>query len=264
METTWERRPRRSVLKRDYREFADVKVPKRTKVLKTREIESPDDKLYRLQVVEKDAVNELVKVRYIGYDSNYDEWRPASDIIDLTEDDPIQEDSISLGSKSIGDRCDLIRQMPPINQYSLYEELLFRIKSLLTSSRKGDPMCCVSMGFDTIHFDGLVMRSVLADRKSQNSKRHIYTLSTLTKLDDILGSRWYIRGINAAGDFCFVEPKTVRYQLLFSSGKADYQLLEDGTLKQFVYGARHQLIFRFVRGDGISSQWNNILKLCKT
>ena len=103
-------------------------------------------------------------------------------------------------------------------------------------------MCCVSMGFDTIHFDGLVMRSVLADRKSQNSKRYIYTLSTLTKLDDILGSRWYIRGINAAGDFCFVEPKTVRYQLLFSSGKADYQLLEDGTLKQFVYGARHQLI----------------------
>ena len=106
METTLERRPRRSVLKRDYREFADVKVPKRTKVSKTREIESPDDKLYRLQVVEKDAVNELVKVRYIGYDSNYDEWRPASDIIDLTEDDPIQEDSISLGSKSIGDRCD--------------------------------------------------------------------------------------------------------------------------------------------------------------
>ena len=45
METTWERRPR-SVLKRDYREFADVKVPKRTKISKTREIESPDDKLY--------------------------------------------------------------------------------------------------------------------------------------------------------------------------------------------------------------------------
>ena len=29
----------------------------------------------------------------------------------------------------------------------------------------------------------------------------------------------------------------MRYQLLFSSGKGDYQLLEDGTLKQFVYGA---------------------------
>ena len=56
---------------------------KYTKVSKTREIELPDDKLYRLQVVEKD---ELVKVRYIGYDSNYDEWRPASDIIDLTKD----------------------------------------------------------------------------------------------------------------------------------------------------------------------------------
>ena len=66
------------------------------------------------------------------------------------------------------------------------------------------------------------------------------------------------------GIFVLSNQKTVRYQLLFSSGKADYQLLEDGTLKQFVYGAQHQLIFRFVRGDSISSQWNNILKLCKT
>ena len=151
--------------------------------------------------------------------------------------------------------CDVQVQLLPVKSYSLYEELRFRIKSLLVSTRKGDPNCCVSMPFDTIHFDGLMRRGVL--------KHGNYTLSTLTKLDDILGERWYIKGLNTAGDFCYVEPKTVRYQLRLCLGKPDYQLLNDGTLKQYVYGVRYQLIIRFLRNDGVSSQWNNVLKLCK-
>jgi len=112
------------------------------------------------------------------------------------------------------------------------------------------------MGFDTIHFNGLAMCGV------KNLKQNVYTLVALTKLDDILGSRWYIRGINTAGDFCYVEPKTVKYHLKYCAGKPDYQLLDDGTLKQYTFGTRHQLIFRFICGDGISSQWYNILNLC--
>ena len=137
----------------------------------------------------------------------------------------------------------------PVKQYNLYEELLFGIKSLLTSSRKGDPLCCVAMGFDTIHFDGLVRRGVLNKKLKQN----VYTL---TRLDDILGSQWYIRG-----DFCYVQPKTVKYYLKFCAGKPDYQLLDDSTLLQCSYSIRHELIFRFVHGDGISSQWHNVINL---
>ena len=115
------------------------------------------------------------------------------------------------------------------------------------------------MGFDTIHFDGLVRRGVSDKKLNQN----VYTLTSLTKFDDILGSRWYIRGINTAGDFCYVQPKTVKYQLKFFAGKPDYQLSDDVTLQQCIYGIQYELIFRFIRGDGISSQWYNVLNLCK-
>ena len=98
----------------------------------------------------------------------------------------------------------VLNSFPPTH-HSLYEELLFQIKSLLTSSRKGDPLCCIN-GFDTIHFEGLARRGVLC----KTNRGQVYALPTLTKLDDILGAQWYVRGINTAGDFCYVQPKTVK------------------------------------------------------
>lgn len=38
------------------------------------------DKLYELEVVERDRANHRVKVHYIGYSSDDDEWRSESDI----------------------------------------------------------------------------------------------------------------------------------------------------------------------------------------
>ena len=88
----------------------------------------------------------------------------------------------------------------------------------------------MSMPFDEVNFDGLIRRGVL-DTSKQRSK-NLYSLSVLTKFDDILGERWYIKGINSAGDFCYVQPKTVRYQLL----------LDDGTLEKYTYGVRYGLL----------------------
>ena len=274
-----ETRPKRSVKRRNYREMVEMKIPRiSTKftngVTEERGVlkEPPpsEGKLYRLQIVEKDSLNGLVKVRYIGYDNTYDEWRPESDIVDLSEEDQVQEGggtvSTAMPTVTEANRSDtrsvrgvidnsLQSEIQPAKHFNLYEELLLRIKSLLCSPRKGDPVCCISMGFDTIHFEGLARRGVVDKKLKQN----VYTLTALTKLDDILGSRWYIRGINTAGDFCYVEPRTVKYQLKFCPGNIEYQLLDDGTLKEHTYGIRYQLIFRFVRGDGISSQWYNIL-----
>ena len=252
-----ETRPKRTVKRVDYRVLADVRLPKHARVSKPANTNGSSEKLYRLQVLESDEANALVKVRYVGYDSSYDEWRPASEIIDLTEEDnTVNESSIN--------PCSAVRVQqefysPTVKNFSLYEELRFKIKSLLVSSRRGDPNCCVSMPFDTVHFDGLIRWGVL---DKQSKKQGMYLLTALTKLDDILGERWYIRGLNTAGDFCYFQPETVRYQLQFHRGKLDYQLLDDGTLKQCKYGIRYQLIFRFVRNDATSSQWSNILKLC--
>lgn len=266
-----ETRSRRSLKRVDYRTLADVRVPKRVRVLKPSNTTDSPAVLYRVQVLESDTSNELLKVRYIGYDSTYDEWRLATDIIDLTEDsstDNPADNDASVNSADGTGRPDSEARVhqelhsPSVKIFSLYEELRYRIKSLLVSTRKGDPNCCVSMPFDTVHFDGLIRRGVL-DKQQCSKKQGIYTLSTLTKLDDILGEWWYVKGLNTAGDFCYVQPNTVRYQLRFCSGKPDYQLLHDGTLKQYKYGVRYQLVFRFVRNDAISSQWSNILKLCR-
>ena len=97
-----------------------------------------------------------------------------------------------------------------MNQFCLYDDLRSRIKSLLLSHRKGDPVCHIR-SFNAIEVDGLIRQSKLAN--PTHSKKQVYTLPTLSKLDDILGSRWYIRGINEAGDFCFVPPGTVNFHL---------------------------------------------------
>ena len=51
----------------------------------------------------------------------------------------------------------------------------------------------------------------------------------MTQFEDLLGNRWYIRGLNAVGDFCFVTPGTVRFYLREKKGRIDYQLKSDGT-----------------------------------
>jgi hypothetical protein len=55
----------------------DRLVLRREKVSKGR---GSQDKLYELKVVERDRENHRVKVHYIGYDSDDDEWRSESDV----------------------------------------------------------------------------------------------------------------------------------------------------------------------------------------
>ena len=45
------------------------------------------------------------------------------------------------------------------------------------------------------------------------------------------------------GDFCYIKPGTVRYQLKFMKGQSDFQILEDGTLQEYTCGQHHQLTF---------------------
>lgn len=246
-------RPRlRSLSRVDYSVLADVKIPRCTRVPKgdLEQTSKHSSKLYRLKILEEDKDNGLVKVGYVGYGSDHDEWRPRSDIVFLSGEDGDDPDS---GDEDFDIQC--------LKQFSLYEELAYRIKSLLVSHRKGDPLCCISMTFDTIFFDGLIRRGTAVSAPKKQLRK--YTLSSLTKLEDILGHRWYIRGLNVAGDFCYVKPGTVSYYLKYSKGKVDYQLKQDGTLDTAVFGQGHLLIFKFVREDGTASQWNDVLKLCQ-
>ena len=240
-------RPKRSVSRPNYCELADVKIPRRTPSTKVnRATSSESSTLYRLKILERDDRNQRVKVRYVGYSRKYDEWRKADDIVDLNESDNSDEETVSLlGSQ--------------LSKFCLFEELACQIKSSLMSNRKGDPVCCIVMSFDTLHFEALSRRGA---RNGTKGKQEIYGLSSLSKLDDLLGERWYMRGLNSAGDFCYIEPSTVKFYLKHQRQKIDFQLQDDGTMKTQYFGIRHQLVFKFVRSDGTLAQWDSIIRLC--
>ena len=255
-------RPRRSIPRCDYRSLADVSLPRcgssSARSSRGRNNDADPDKLYRLTVLEEDREKDLVKVRYVGYGSKYDEWRAKEDIVHIDEEESGDSSSVEGHSDSEVPRSSSKRM-----QFCLYDELGSRIKSLLLSTRKGDPICRINMTFDTIYFDGLVRRSK-ALPKTGRATSQVYMVPTLSTLDDILGHRWYIRGINPAGDFCFVTPGTVRFHLKHTKGKIEYQMQPDGHLRKHLFGEGYQLIFRFVRGDGTCPQWSQILKSCQS
>ena len=252
-------RPKRSVPRRDYASLADLKLPR---IKKSNNHSTPrlsdsegeaNGELYRVEVVEENTATSQVKVRYIGYSTSFDEWREKEEIVDLSDSD--SEDDVP--------------EFPSvtIQRFCLLQELAVRIKQSLISSRKGNPVCHIVMSFDKIFFDSLAVRGALQSKAGRSSRVHtrqVYTIPHMKHFEDLLGARWYIRGLNMAGDFCFVTPSTVEFYLRETKGKVDYQLESDGSMRQFYFGKGCQLVFSFVRGDGILRQWNDIIRLCSS
>ena len=245
-------RPRRTVKRRDYRSFSDVTVPrsvsKRSKQKTRREEESSSaDTLYRLRVIDQDEATGMVKVAYVGYSDEHDEWRRVEDVVTMEESEEENDDTLA--------------PFQPIKapKFCLFEELSRRIKAQLYSNRKGNPVCSIILSFDRYHFDSL---SIRASKKEVKGKREVYSLPVLSRLNDLLGPRWFIRGINAAGDFCYIEPGTVSFYLKKTKGIAEYQMKDDGTLVNYGGGETTQLVFQFVRNDGTCRQWSEILQSC--
>ena len=83
-------RLKRSVSRVNYAELADIQLPaKRRQVVRKgadrREEPGELEPLYRLTVVEQNQEEGLVKVRYVGYGEECDEWRVQSEILDISE-----------------------------------------------------------------------------------------------------------------------------------------------------------------------------------
>ena len=78
-------RPKCCIDKLNYRELADVKLPKQSRISSAKASSSSGSSdssvLYKLKVIERDG--DRVKVRYIGYGSKYDEWKRKDDLIVL-------------------------------------------------------------------------------------------------------------------------------------------------------------------------------------
>ena len=64
---------------KNYKELADLKLPRAERAAK----QVQDDHLYELEVIEEDEYSGRVKVHYIGYGPEHDEWRDKKDVVVL-------------------------------------------------------------------------------------------------------------------------------------------------------------------------------------
>ena len=63
---------------RDYQQLTSIKLPRESK-------KQAIQKLYPMEVV--DRYDSQVRIHYIGYDDEYDEWREADGLVPLNEDE---------------------------------------------------------------------------------------------------------------------------------------------------------------------------------
>lgn len=106
----------------NYRQLADVHVPRARKTRK--QTCCTDQRLYAVDLLEKDTVNNRGRVHYQGYSSRYDEWKSLDELELLEEDE--------------GDNCDSLGELG-LQSFSLYRDLAWRIKAALSGHRKQSP-----------------------------------------------------------------------------------------------------------------------------
>jgi len=68
-------RPKRSTNRPNYKLLADIELPKVKRSC------TKEDELYAVTIVERQSMK--VKVHYVGYGSQHDEWRDEADIVPL-------------------------------------------------------------------------------------------------------------------------------------------------------------------------------------
>jgi len=238
-------RPKRSVSQPICTALAGKKTPK----WNSRSVSENEADPYGVEDEESSRVR---STRY-NSDSSSDDTEEMLELsdeeTDFSDDQPVPDAAVSI----------------PAKPFSLLEEVAARIKGALFSNLKGDPVCRVVMPFDKILFDkSLAVRGSIQHEQLQAGKSKLYyAIPHLMNYNDIFGERWYIRGINAAGDFCYVIPGTAKFYLIQNRRKIDYQLQKDGKLQKKYIEMGFELVFSFVRGDGNMLQWENVLKQCE-
>ena len=194
-------------------------------------------KLYSVTVLERNTTTDMVKVHYDGYGSEDDEWRPAAEIVEVRGRGTVPT---------------------PVPTFSLYQELAIKIKSSLISTRKGSPEVKIEMCFDKPLFDqGLKTRGIL---KRICRGIAYYTISSYSDLNDLLGDKWFIRGLNAAGDFCYVSLASISFCL--KRRRALYEYVPDASsFNKQMYQQSYVVQFTFVRGNGISTDFQRMYSM---
>ncbi len=129
------RRAKRQREEVNYKEESFIKLPKSDRI-------QQKTKLYPVTVQEEKSEGDraMVKIHYVGYSSEWDEWRYEGELESLNEENadtsPYQQ-----GSSIIS----------PYQPYSIYNALRVKIKCALNCGQKISPNIKISMPFDLIN-----------------------------------------------------------------------------------------------------------------
>jgi hypothetical protein len=189
------RRTKRSRNEVNYKEPGNIKLPKAS-LCKTDD--KTDDKLYPVTILEQNAESTMMKIHYVGYSSEYDEWK------DLYEVETLESEEVDSAYQP----------------YSLYTNLRIKIKQALTCGRKSSPIVNVVMGFDLLQFNGGLKTVGIPFKKVQGVQH--YKIKHYRDMNPFLGSSWHFRGLNANGDYGYIEMETVDFCLRKSRTLIEY------------------------------------------
>ena len=184
-----DREGRRSKRRLDYRQLADIRLPRATK----RPNKAPTNDLFPVIIRERN--DSQVKVDYVGYSSSYDEWKDVSELETIGAAEAEEQSAAPT----------------PYQPFSLYKDLRIKIKLAMSCSRKASPSVRVCMSFDILLFNGGLKQSGVPSR--QVAGNQYYKIQCYRDLNPLLGSYWHYRGLNANGDYCYAVLETVEYYI---------------------------------------------------
>lgn len=139
--------------------------------------------------------------------------------------------------------------------FHLHPELLYTIKGALHSKQRSGPECRIELPFDKFLYGGGLVQCGTKLREFRGET--IYGIKRYSDLNPILGENWHTRVLNKRMDFCYVVRETVQFHLHKRRPLLDFQ---PDSERQAIPGG-HVLVFKFVRGNGVKRQWEDIAKL---
>ena len=189
--------------KSNYKELSAINLPRGIQ-RRPKRVTKPREQLYAVDILER-GENGRIKVHYIGYDSEYDEWKGEDELEDISEH---QSELPASPPDSI------------VETYSLYRDLGVRIKRGLLCSRTSSPVIKIVMPFDVLLFNGGLKEAGVPSKRVGGIQH--YKISHYRDLNHLLGQNWHVRGINANGDYGYVTCDTVDFCLKKSRKIDDY------------------------------------------
>ena len=201
----------------DYKELASgpsfPKDEKKTKTWSTRQF-------FELRIIDTKFESEKLycRVHYIGWPSKYDEWRLASDIIDIPEEFLKSTES---------------------ERRLFFTNLRIAIKEALHCQRRADSF---------VEIKTQITKDIYQELQALGTpkKRGQYLLSDIRSFDRFLGNGWNLRIINRHKDFAYIANDQLFFRLSEREPLHEFSL--DG--QPVISHRGFMLIIKFVRALG--------------